>query len=143
MIHIGSDHRGYNIKKVIIDHLTELNFDINDVGPSSEESVDYPDFAHQVAKAVNDNSKNYGILICYTSNGMAMCANKYPNVRAGVCWNPEIAKMVCLHNDANVLCIPAGFVDETIALDIVANFLATEFEGGRHAKRVDKIKIDD
>jgi ribose 5-phosphate isomerase B len=140
---IGGDHAGISYKKILSDSLIAEGFTIEDVGPLEEgKSVDYPDFAHLVAKKVDENPRDYfGILICGSGNGVAMTANKYPQVRAALCWNEEIAALARQHNDANVLCMPARFISEDICQKIVKTFLQTGFEGGRHAGRVNKICV--
>ena len=137
-IAIGCDHAGYGLKEVIKRILTEKGYDVNDCGTYSEESTDYPDYAHAVAKDVIDNNKR-GILICGSGNGINMTANKHQEIRSALCWKAEIAEMARLHNDANIVAIPARFIPEEEALKIVDIFLGTEFEGGRHERRVSKI----
>ncbi len=134
---IGSDHAGFEYKAAIIDYLRDKN--IFDAGTFSAQSVDYPDYAHIVGKAVESGEAQRGILICGSGNGVCMTANKYPRVRAALCWTVELARLSRLHNDANVLCIPARFVGLELALQMVEAFLAEPFEGGRHAGRVAKI----
>jgi ribose 5-phosphate isomerase B len=138
-IAIGGDHAGYTYKKALTKLLTELGHQVQDFGPGSEESVDYPDHVHPLAKAIVNKEADFGILICGSGNGVAMTANKYAEVRAALCWLTELAKLAREHNDANVLCIPARFVSEEVAEEMVKTFLNTAFEGGRHQKRVDKI----
>ena len=121
------------------DVLKELGHDVTNYGTNTIDSVDYPDFAGPVAKAVNNNEVALGILICGSANGVAMTANKYPNVRAGLCWSKEIVSLIRQHNDANILCIPARFPSIPQAIIMVETFLNTAFEGGRHQTRVDKI----
>ena len=133
---IGSDHAGFDLKSFIIDKFEDINF--TDVGPYYSDSVDYADFAHQVAKEVNDNNK-VGILICGSGEGVSMTANKYQKVRAALVWNEEISKLSRQHNDANILCLPARFISRDEAISIIKAFLNTEFEGGRHLKRINKI----
>jgi len=139
-IAIGSDHAGYLLKQWLKGQLTNIKF--VDVGPFSEESVDYPDFAHKVAQAVdNEEGISFGILICGSANGVAMAANKHANIRAAICWTDEIAKLAKTHNKANIICIPARFVKKELALSMVTVFKDAKFEGGRHSIRVDKIAI--
>ena len=138
-IAIGADHAGFEYKQIIIERLFDLGYDVEDMGASSSESVDYPDHVHPLASKVNDGDIPFGILICGTGNGVAMTANKYSKVRCGLCWNPEIAKLIRQHNNANVLAIPARFISTEIATEIVELFLSTPFEGGRHQRRIDKI----
>ena len=137
-ISIGNDHAGVDYKKNIIEYL-EKKFIIINHGTDDENSVDYPDFAHPVSSDVNSGTSNLGILICGSGNGVAMTANKYKKVRAALCWDEEIASLAKNHNNANVVCIPARFVSKEKALDIVTKFIETEFEGGRHERRVNKI----
>ncbi len=137
-ISIGNDHAGVDYKKYIIEKLKK-DFTIINHGTNDEESVDYPDFAHPVSSDVNIGTSNLGILICGSGNGVAMTANKYKKVRAALCWDEEIASLAKNHNNANVVCIPARFVSKEKALDIVTKFIETEFEGGRHERRVNKI----
>jgi len=136
---IGCDHAGFLMKEFIKKSLTADGLIVKDFGTYSEERADYPEFAHAVAKAVADGSCTKGILICGSGNGVCMTANKHQEIRAALCWNTEISKLARLHNDANVVCIPARFISEELAIDIVRIFLITEFEGGRHEQRVKKI----
>ncbi|MFN5620716.1 MAG: ribose 5-phosphate isomerase B [Flavobacteriales bacterium] len=136
-LHIGSDHAGFALKQELIEQL-KATYEIVDHGPVSADSVDYPDYAHPLAKAVQEDGVP-GILICGSANGVAMTANKYAGIRAAICWKSEIAALARQHNDANVLCIPARFVSEEEAKSITHTFLTTSFEGGRHAHRVNKI----
>ncbi len=138
---ISCDHAGFSLKEKVKQELTSKGYQVEDFGPKNEDRVDYPDMIHPLAKAINDGSIERGIIICGSGNGVAMTANKYENVRAGLSWNTEIAELTRLHNDANVLSLPARFISEEVALDCVNTFLETEFEGGRHATRVDKIAI--
>jgi ribose 5-phosphate isomerase B len=140
-IWIGSDHAGFVLKEQIKGYLSDKGISVNDVGTYSEASMDYPDIAHPVAKAVEDNEDNVGILIWGSANGvsMAMAANKHAGVRAALCWLPEIANLARAHNNANIVCLPARFIDIDVSKRIVDEFLSTEFEGGRHQKRIDKI----
>lgn len=138
-IAIGNDHAGPDYKFAIVKYLEELGHDVVNYGTDTLDSVDYPDFANSVAKSVNESEVPLGILICGSANGVAMTANKYPNVRAGLCWTNEIVSLIRQHNDANVLCIPARFTSIPQAVKMVNTFLNTEFEGGRHQNRVDKI----
>lgn len=140
-ISIGNDHAGPDYKKAIIKHLEAKGITVKNYGTDGFDSVDYPDYVHPVAQDVNTNKVNFGILICGSANGVAITANKYPNVRAGVCWMSEIASLTRQHNNANILCIPARFTALPQALKLVDVFLETDFEGGRHQKRVDKIPM--
>ena len=139
-IAIGNDHAGPDYKFAIIKLLESKGIAVENYGTNTLDSVDYPDFANPVAKVVNENLVDFGILICGSANGVAMTANKYPKVRAGLCWTNEIVELIRLHNNANILCIPARFTSIAQALKMVDTFLNTDFEGGRHQNRVDKIK---
>ena len=139
-IAIGNDHAGPDYKFAIVKFLESKGITVENYGTNTLDSVDYPDFANPVAKAVNENIVDFGILICGSANGVAMTANKYPKVRAGLCWTSEIVELIRLHNNANILCIPARFTSIAQALKMVDTFLNTDFEGGRHQNRVTKIK---
>ncbi len=137
---IGSDHAGYDYKKYLSKKLEAQGHQLIDYGTDSADSADYPDFAHPVAKEVGENTKiRFGVLICGSANGVAMTANKHPKVRAAICWNIEIAELARLHNNANIICIPARFVGKVKAAEMLDVFLKTKFEGGRHKRRVNKI----
>ena len=136
-IAIGADHAGFEYKEILKDFLQD--YEVKDFGTHSENSVDYPDFAHPVASAVESGEFTYGILLCGSANGVAITANKHQHIRAGLCWENEVASLVRKHNNANVLCIPARFVSEELAKEITTTFLTTAFEGGRHQNRVEKI----
>ena len=138
-ISIGCDHAGFPYKNPIIAHLKIKGYEVLDFGTNGTPSVDYPDFAHPTAEAVESGKAQCGILICGSGNGVAITANKHQNIRCGLAWNEEVASLVRQHNDANMLAIPARFVTLETALHIVNIFLETEFEGGRHATRVGKI----
>ena len=138
-IAIGADHAGFEFKELLKKHLEKNGHEIKDFGTNGTQSVDYPDFAHPVAQAVENNEAAFGILICGSANGVAITANKHQKIRAAICWEEEIAELARKHNDANVICIPARFVSETLAEKMVSAFLSTAFEGGRHANRVNKI----
>lgn len=140
-ISIGNDHAGPEYKQAIVAHLEAQGFAITNYGTDTLDSVDYPDFVHPVAKDVNDNLVDFGILICGSANGVAMTANKYQKVRAGVCWTSEITELTRQHNKANIICIPARFTSIPQAIKMVDVFLNTDFEGGRHQNRVDKIPL--
>lgn len=140
-IAISCDHAGFNLKERVKQELISKGYQLNDLGPTTADRIDYPDAIHPLAKAINEGEFELGIIICGSGNGVAMTANKYVNVRAGLSWTPEIAELIRLHNDANILALPARFITGETALDCVAKFLNTEFEGGRHATRVDKISI--
>lgn len=139
-IAIGCDHAGFEYKEIIANELTHQNLTIQDFGTFNTTSVDYPDFAHLVAQAVQNNEASCGILICGSGNGVAITANKHKNIRAALCWTTAIAMLARQHNNANIICIPARFVDITTAQHMVEIFLQTPFENGRHQKRVDKIE---
>ncbi|MFT3678400.1 MAG: ribose 5-phosphate isomerase B [Chitinophagaceae bacterium] len=138
-IAIGSDHAGFDYKEDLISFLEGKGILIEDFGTHSKDSVDYPDYAHPVATAVESGNYAFGILLCGTANGVAITANKHQGIRAALCWGDEIAKLTRQHNDANIICIPARFVREGDAERMVSTFMTTEFEGGRHANRVGKI----
>ena len=141
IISIGNDHAGPNYKDAILAHLETKGIIVNNYGTNTLDSVDYPDFVHPVAKDVNNGKVDFGILICGSANGVAMTANKYPNVRAGICWMKEITELTRQHNNANVMCIPARYTSIPQVLKMVDVFLETDFEGGRHQNRVDKIPM--
>jgi ribose 5-phosphate isomerase B len=136
-IAIGGDHAGFEYKQLLIAALA--GNEVKDFGPFSGDSCDYPDFAHLVALVVERGEFDFGILICGSGNGVAMTANKHQGIRAAICWNEELAERARSHNNANVLCLPARHISFDTAESTVKIFLATEFEGGRHATRVNKI----
>ena len=138
-IALGNDHAGTVLKQAVLDLLNRQNHTVINVGTNSDESVDYPDFAHQVGRLVNENEVEMGIVICGSGNGVNITVNKYEQVRSALCWTTEIAVLARQHNDANVMAIPARFVSQELALDMINMFLSTAFEGGRHQKRVEKI----
>ncbi len=138
-IEIGCDHAGVELKELIIKHLESKGIKTNDHGAYSAESVDYPDFAQSVCKAVIAGSTKTGILICGSGNGINMTANKYAQIRSALCWTAEIAQLARQHNNANVIALPARFIEKNEALKAIDLFLNTAFEGGRHEKRVNKI----
>jgi len=140
---IASDHAGFELKEKIEAELKSLGYAVNDLGPADERSVDYADFAHDLAKRVSVDESQRGILLCGTGLGMSYTANRYPHVRAAVAWSSEIAALAREHNDANVLVLPARFVDEAEGKAILKVWLDTPFAGGRHARRVAKIERDD
>lgn len=140
-ISIGNDHAGPDYKTAIVKHLKSKGYSVNNYGTDSFDSVDYPDFVHPVARDVDESKVDFGILICGSANGVAMTANKYQNVRAGVCWMNEITELTRLHNNANIMCIPARYTAIAQVITMVDTFLETAFEGGRHQKRVDKIPL--
>lgn len=136
---IGSDHGGFPVKEYIVEKLRAEGYKVKDFGTNSEESVDYPDFIHPLAHGINTGQYEKGIVLCGSGNGAQMTANKYRNVRAAVAWENELAKLAREHNDANVLSLPGRFVSKESAWEMVKIFLDTDFEGGRHARRVEKI----
>jgi len=138
-IAIGNDHAGTEYKFAIINYLKEKGIEVINHGTDVESSVDYPDFVHPVAKAVENKEVDFGILVCGSANGVSMTANKHQKVRAALCWNKEIVELSRQHNNANILCIPARFTAKAQAVEMVKSFLNTPFEGGRHQGRVDKI----
>jgi ribose 5-phosphate isomerase B len=141
-IAIGSDHAGFEYKSTLINYLRdEKGIALRDFGTYSDASVDYPDFAHPVANAVESKEYEWGILLCGSANGVAISANKHKDIRAAICWENEIAVLARMHNNANILCIPARFVSIEVAKQMVDTFVNTAFEGGRHANRVNKIAI--
>ena len=138
-ISIGNDHAGPEYKKAIVTFLESKGFEVINHGTDSSDSVDYPDFGHPVAEDVESGNVNFGIIICGSGNGIAMSANKHQGIRAAVCWMKEIAVLARQHNNANIISIPARFTSVHQAVEMVEAFLTTEFEGGRHALRVNKI----
>ncbi|MBL7942015.1 MAG: ribose 5-phosphate isomerase B [Flavobacteriales bacterium] len=139
-LHIGSDHAGVGLKRQLVAILEGEGWEINDHGTFTEESCDYPDYAHATASGVQAD-QTMGILICGSANGVCITANKHKGVRAALCWNEEVAKLARQHNDANIICLPARFITGELAMDMVKVFLSTAFEGGRHQKRVEKIDL--
>jgi ribose 5-phosphate isomerase B len=135
---IGADHAGFELKGIIIRHLEAIQQEVHDFGAYSADSVDYPDFAHPVAEAVLAG-ETLGVLVCGSGNGVCMTANKHAGIRAALCWTEELAALARQHNNANILCIPARFVDQHTALAMLDTFINTPFEGGRHGNRVHKI----
>jgi len=138
-IAIGADHAGYDAKEALKKIVERHGYSVEDKGTHSTDSTDYPDYAHAVANAVEIGSAAAGILVCGSGNGVCMTANKHHGVRAALAWTPEIAKLSREHNDANILCVPARFIDDRAAEEMVETFLKTAFEGGRHQRRVEKI----
>jgi ribose 5-phosphate isomerase B len=136
---VGGDHAGFDYKDQLIDFLKDQGFAIKDYGTYSADSVDYPDFAHPVANAVESGEVSWGLLLCGSANGVAITANKHQGIRAGLAWNVEVAQLVRQHNDANVICLPVRFITLDEAKACLQMFIDTEFEGGRHAGRVNKI----
>ncbi|WP_372715205.1 ribose 5-phosphate isomerase B [Ilyobacter sp.] len=140
IIALGADHGGFQLKEKIKEHLIEKGHEILDLGSHSEESVDYPEFGRAVGEAVLDEKANYGIIVCGTGIGISISANRIKGVRAALCTDSTMARLTRQHNDANVLALGARIIGDVLALDIVDTFLATEFEGGRHAVRIGKIE---
>lgn len=138
-IAIGGDHAGFNFKEQIKSHLVKKGHIINDFGPQNEDSCDYPDIAHPLAKNVLSDESEIGIVICGSGNGINMVMNKYNDIRSALCWNIELVQLARLHNDANVLALPARFISVEDAILFVNEFISTKFEGGRHQRRVSKI----
>ena len=136
---VSNDHAGVELKNAVKDLLESKGYVVENLGDNFGESVDYPDIIHPLAKEISQNREKKGIIMCGTGNGVSMVANKYEGVRAGLCWSKEIAELIRKHNDANVLSLPARFLSIKEALEIVEVFLETDFEGGRHERRVDKI----
>ena len=140
-IGVASDHAGYELKTKVIKHLESKGCVVHDFGTDSAESVDYPDYAHKLASAVESGSYHFGIAICGSGNGVNMTVNHHRKVRGALCWTPEIAALARQHNDANIISLPARFIEASIALQMVDVFLSTDFEGGRHQRRVEKIDL--
>jgi ribose 5-phosphate isomerase B len=138
-ISIGCDHAGFEYKEKLKQWLLKQGYNVTDCGTDSAESTDYPDFAHAVATSVEKRETELGILICGSANGVAITANKHQKIRAAICWNEELASLAREHNNANIVCLPARFVDYELAQKIADRFLQSKFEGGRHERRVNKI----
>jgi ribose 5-phosphate isomerase B len=138
-IYISSDHAGYKLKEVIKSHLSKKKISFQDMGPYNDDSVDYPDFAHKVARKVKTNKNNVGILVCGSGMGMNIAANRHKNIRAAQCFNLKSTKLSRLHNDANIITLGSRLLTKRIALSCVSVFLNTKFDGGRHLKRIKKI----
>ena len=136
---ISNDHAGVELKNAVNNFLKNNGYVVENLGDNSGKSVDYPDIIHPLAKEISNNKNKKGIIMCGTGNGVSMVANKYKGVRAGLCWSKEIAELIRKHNDANILSLPARFLSIKEALEIVEVFLKTDFEGGRHDRRVNKI----
>ena len=139
LIPIGCDHAGFELKNAVIEHLKAKGYELNDVGCYSEESIDYPDYGHPVAEQVEQDENMLGIVICGSGNGINMTVNKHAGIRSALCWTEEIASLARQHNNANVICIPARFIAYEYAQSLIETFLTTDFEGGRHENRVNKI----
>lgn len=138
-IAIASDHAGLELKNRVANWLQGRQALVRDFGPFSDTSVDYPDFAHEVARAVENGEYQLGILICGTGIGMSMTANRHPGIRAALCWRSDIAQLAKSHNNANIICLPGRFIDADTAFDILSTFFHSSFEGGRHQRRLDKL----
>jgi ribose 5-phosphate isomerase B len=135
------DHAGYNLKLILISYLTNKGYEITDLGCYSEESTDYPEYGHILANHITENKSELGISLCGTGNGINMTANKHPMIRSALCWDSEIAELARKHNDANICAIPARFITTEEAKKMVDVFLTTEFDGGRHLRRIEKIPV--
>lgn len=140
-IALASDHAGFNLKNFVINYIKEKNIEFVDFGCFSSDACDYPDYAHPLADAVENNSGLVGIVFCGSGNGINMTVNKHRGIRSAICWNVEVARLARSHNNANICSLPARFVSEEDALAIIEVFLSTDFEGGRHQSRIDKIPI--
>ena len=140
-IALASDHAGYKMKETIKKQLIKWGYEIKDFGTYTEESADYPDFAHPLAAAVNEAEFETAFTICGSGNGISMTTNKHQGIRSAICWNEEICRLARAHNDANICSLPGRFLSEAEALLIVKTFLNTSFDGGRHKRRIDKIPI--
>ncbi len=140
IIPIASDHGGYEMKQYLIEKLQDGGYEVKDFGTHSADSVDYPDMIHPLAKAIQNGEYPLGIILCGSGNGAQMSANKHPHVRAALCWNVELARLARQHNDANIIALPGRFVSKETAWEMIQVFLTTDFEGGRHEKRVAKIE---
>jgi ribose 5-phosphate isomerase B len=138
---IGCDHAGYEMKEFLKDKLAAKGVPVEDFGTHSTSSVDYPDYVHPLADSIQEKNNDFGILICGSANGVAITANKHAHIRAALCWREEVATLARQHNDANVICLPARFITNEEALKMVTLFMETDFEGGRHATRVNKIEV--
>ena len=141
-IGIACDHAGYEMKEFLVGYLGALGYDVYDFGTDSEQSVDYADYAHPLAFAIENGELPRGIAICGSGNGISITLNKHQEIRDALCWTPEIGELARQHNDANVCTLPARFIDNATATAIVDKFIATEFEGGRHQQRIEKIPVE-
>ena len=141
LIGMAADHAGYSLKEELKPMLIQMGYEIKDFGTHSEESMDYPDVAHPLAEAVENGEVAFGIAMCGSAKGISMALNKHQGVRAAICWKPELATLARQHNDANVLVMPGRYIDNETASQIMEQFFNTEFEGGRHQKRIDKIPV--
>jgi ribose 5-phosphate isomerase B len=140
-IGIASDHAGFELKELIKKELSQSGYTVRDFGTNSNERVDYPDYAHPLALAVESSEVEKGIAICGTGNGMSMALNRHKDIRAALCWTKDICTLARQHNNANICCLPARFVSTEDAMDMVRTFLSTDFEGGRHVARINKINL--
>ncbi len=140
-IAIGCDHAGYAYKEIVKEYLTSEGYEVKDFGTYSETSVDYPDFVHPLAESLEKGEKDLGILLCGSANGVAITANKHQQIRAAIAWRNDLAALARQHNNANVLCLPSRFITIEEAKEFVKTFISTDFEGGRHQSRVDKIAL--
>lgn len=138
-IPIGCDHAGFDLKQYLIEELNKEGYSFKDYGAYSSESIDYPDYGHPVANHVSEHKNNLGIVICGSGNGINMTVNKHTAIRSALCWTKEVAALARQHNNANIIALPARFINKELALQMVKTFLTTEFEGGRHQTRVEKI----
>jgi ribose 5-phosphate isomerase B len=138
---LGCDQGGFALKEYLKIKLAESGYSVRDFGAYSSDSIDYPDIAHPIASAVNLGQFQMALLICGSGNGVCMTANKYPGIRAALCWNTELARLARAHNDANILCLPGRYISENEALSSIKAFLTTDFEGGRHQARIGKIPL--
>ena len=138
-IAIGCDHAGYDLKVLIKEKLDAEEFSVSDYGTDSPDSVDYPDYVHPLASSIQNAENELGILICGSGNGVCMTANKHKGIRAALCWNEDLAALARQHNNANIICLPARFIEPGLAVKCIEVFLHTDFEGGRHERRVSKI----
>ncbi len=140
-IAIGNDHAGYELKVVVLKWLEEQGYEVKNFGTDSPESVDYPDYVHPVAEAVEKGAFDFGVLICGSGQGVSFTANKHQGIRAALCWQEDIARLSREHNNANILCMPGRFISDEQGIRILKQFLNTSFEGGRHQKRIDKVPV--
>lgn len=140
-IALAADHAGYELKEKIKKYLENKGFSVSDYGTHSSESADYPDYAHPMADSIEQGENNIGISICGSGNGINMTVNKHPKIRSALCWTVEIAELARRHNNANICALPARFISNELALEIVEKFLSTSFDGGRHQVRIDKIPL--
>ncbi|HPS96234.1 MAG: ribose 5-phosphate isomerase B [Bacteroidales bacterium] len=139
LIGIAADHAGYEMKEILKSELAAAGYEVRDFGTHSTESMDYPDVAHPLASAVESGEVSFGVAICGSGNGISMTVNKHAGIRAALCWTPELASLARAHNNANILSLPARFISIETAKEILSTFLKSEFEGGRHLRRVNKI----